>query len=245
MGAGAPEISAATPVCGTPFQRRADALATVARTALAAQELERHGGDPVELVVHVDAQTLDSDRVVERSELERGPALAPETARRLGCDAALTRIIERDGKPLTVSRRTRTIPPALKRALRSRDHCCRFPGCTNTRYLHAHHIHHWARGGPTAIGNLVALCSYHHRLVHEGGFQVELVGRGKVRFRRPDGREIALTGPCRPATGAGLEHQHRRRGMTITSNTCTPRAAGDKLDYDIAVEGLFRRAAPP
>lgn len=245
MGAGAPEISAETPVRGTPFQRRADALATVARMALEAQELGRQGGDPVELVVHVDAQTLYSERIVERSQLEQGPALAPETARRLGCDAALTRIIERDGKPLSVSRRNRTIPPALKRALRSRDHGCRFPGCTNTRYLHAHHIHHWARGGPTKLENLVQLCSYHHRLVHEGGFQVELAGRRKIRFRRPDGREIPFTGPCKPAGGADLKHQHRSRGLRINANTCAPQSSGDKLDYDIAVEGLFRRAAPP
>ncbi len=245
MGAGAPEISAETPVRGTPFQRRADALATVARTALAAQELERQGGDPVELIVHVDAQTLDSERIVERSELGRGPALAPETARRLGCDAALTRIVERDGKPLTVSKRTRTIPPALRRALRARDHGCQFPGCTNSRYLHAHHIHHWARGGPTRLDNLVQLCSYHHRLVHEGGFQVERAGPRTIRFRRPDGREILPAGPFRPATGPDLRHQHRTHGLNIDQRTCTPRSAGDKLDYDIAVEGLLRRALPP
>jgi hypothetical protein len=245
MAAGAPEVTAKTPVRGTPFQRRADALATVVRMALAAEQLERQGGDPVELVVHVDAQTLASERIVESSEFERGLSLAPETARRLGCDAALTRIIERDGKPLSVSRRTRSIPPALRRALRSRDHGCRFPGCTNTRYLHAHHIHHWASGGPTKLENLIQLCSYHHRLVHEGGFQVELAGRRKIRFRRPDGREIPLVGSCKPATGASLTHQHRSRGLRINANSCTPRSAGDKLDYDIAVEGLFRKAAPP
>jgi hypothetical protein len=245
MGAGPAEISAETPIRGTPFQRRADALATVARAALAAPEAERHGGDPVELVVHVDADTLGSERIVERSELEHGPALAPETARRLGCDAALTRIIERDGRPLSISRRNRTIPPALKRALRSRDHGCQFPGCTNTRYMHAHHIHHWGKGGPTKLENLVQLCSYHHRLVHEGGFQVERAGRRKIRFRRPDGREIRPAGPSKPARGWGLRQQHRSRGLNIGPNTCTPKSAGDKLDYEIAVEGLLRRAPPP
>jgi hypothetical protein len=245
MGAGAPEISAQTPVRGTPFQRRANALATVARTALAAGELERQGSDPVELVVHVDAQTLGSDRIVERSELAQGPPLAPETARRLGCDAALMRIIERDGKPLSVSRRTRTIPPALKRALRSRDRGCQFPGCTNSRYLHAHHIHHWAKGGPTKLENLIQLCSYHHRLVHEGGFQVERAGPRRIRFRRPDGREIPPAGRCTPARGPDLQRQHYRRGLSINGDTCAPQSAGDKLDYDIAIEGLCRRAAPP
>ncbi len=245
MGAGATEISAETPVRGTPFQRRADALATLARTALAAGTRERQGGDPVEVVVHVDAHTLISDEITDRSELDRGPALAPETARRLGCDAALTRIIEKDGTPLTISRRARTIPPALRRALRARDHGCQFPGCTNSRYLHAHHIHHWARGGPTILSNLIQLCSYHHRLVHEGGFRVERAGRRKIRFRRPDGREIPSAGPVKRATGPGLRHQHRNHGLSIDQRTCTPRSAGDKLDYDIAVEGLLRVAPPP
>ncbi len=118
----------------------------------------------------------------ERCHLADGPTLSPETVRRLGCDAGVVRIVERDGRPLTVGRRTRTIPPALRRALRSRDAGCRFPGCTHERFLHAHHIRHWAKGGPTTLENLVQLCSYHHRLVHEGGFRVESLGprRGAV-----------------------------------------------------------------
>ena len=134
----------------------------------------------VPLVVHVDAGTLASDQVAERCHVEDGPAVAPETARRLGCDAGVVRIVERDGRPLTVGRRTRTIPPALRRALRSRDAGCRFPGCTHERFLHAHHIRHWAKGGPTTLENLVQLCSYHHRLVHEGGFGVESSGGSAV-----------------------------------------------------------------
>lgn len=130
----------------------------------------------MQLVVHVDAETLAQDRIVERSEIEEGPALAPETVCLLGCDAMLERIVERDGKPLSLGRRRRTIPPALRRALRARDYCCHFPGCTHSRFLHAHHIHHWARGGPTNLDNLVQLCSYHHRLVHEGGYHIEHAG---------------------------------------------------------------------
>jgi hypothetical protein len=184
--------------------RRADALVTVARRSAAASKDERAPGGRCELVVHVDAATLGADEVAERSELAEGPTIAPETVRRLGCDAAVVRIVERDGRPLTVGRRTRTIPPALRRALRSRDDGCRFPGCTHRQFLHARHIQHWARGGPTTLENLVQLCSYQHRLVHEGGFQVERTGRGVVRFRRPDGRAAVAAPGCVGARGSAL-----------------------------------------
>jgi hypothetical protein len=191
--------------------------------------------------VHVDVESLGQDRIVERSELENGPSLAPETVRRLSCDAGVVRIVERDGQPISVGRRTRTIPPALRRALRSRDDGCRFPGCVHRRFLHAHHIHHWARGGPTTLHNLVQLCSYHHRLVHEGGFSVERAGPRAVRFRRPDGHLIPATPACSPASGGALDHQQRKRGLAVNERTCMPRSAGQSLDYGMAVEGLLTR----
>ena len=217
---------------------RADALVTVARHALDRVAEGGSGGDRCELVVHVDAATLASDEVVERSALADGPALAAETVRRLGCDAAVVRIVERDGRPLTVGRRKRTIPAAL----RSRDDGCRFPGCTHARFLHAHHIRHWARGGPTSLDNLVQLCSYHHRLVHEGGFQVESRGRGAVRFRRPDGRAIATVPDWGAASGPALAEQHWIRGLIVDEKTCRPLSAGDRLDYDLAMDALLPRA---
>ncbi len=221
---------------------RADALVALARSAVDGSRSGRAGAGGCELVVHVDAGTLASDEVAERCHVEDGPAVAPETARRLGCDAGVVRIVERDGRPLTVGRRTRTIPPALRRALRSRDAGCRFPGCTHERFLHAHHIRHWAKGGPTTLENLVQLCSYHHRLVHEGGFGVESSGRGAVRFRRPDGRVVAPAPECRRARGPALGEQHRARGIEVDQNTCRPLSAGDRLDYGLAVEVLTARA---
>jgi hypothetical protein len=180
--------------------------------------------------------------VHEQSRLADGPALAPETVRRLGCDASVVRIIERDGRPLSVGRRTRAIPPALRRALRAREDGCRFPGCTHRRFLHAHHIKHWARGGETKLENLVNLCSHHHRLVHEGGFAVERTGPRSIRFCRPDGRPIPAAGACTRASGPTLRQQNRERGAPIDAFTCMPRSAGDPLDYGIAVEGLLARA---
>lgn len=225
-----------------PAERRADALVSIARTALTQAPASRSDADPCELVVHVDVQSLTGEQVHERCELADGPAIAPETVRRLGCDASIVRIIERDGRPLSVGRRKRVIPPALRRALRSRDDGCRFPGCTHTRFLHAHHIHHWARGGPTTLENLIQLCSHHHRLVHEGGFRVERVGRCEMRFRRPDGRPVLQAHAGQRAHGPELERQHRARGLAVDANTCKPRSLGDSLDYGIAVEGLLAAA---
>lgn len=110
------------------------------------------------------------------------------------------------------------------------------------RFMHAHHIEHWARGGATSLENLVQLCSHHHRLVHEGGFQVERTGRGTVRFRRPDGRVVAPVGKCGEARGPGLTERNRRRGLAVDMNTCRPLSAGDRLDYGLAVEVLMARA---
>ncbi len=222
--------------------RRADALVDLARCGLESTAASRTGGERTELVVHVDMQTLAGDEVCERAEIEDGPAVAPETVRRLGCDAAVVRILERDGEPLSVGRRTRTIPPALRRALRSRDRGCRFPGCTHERFLHAHHIKHWARGGPTTIDNLVQLCSYHHRLVHEGGFKVQMSGSGDISFRRADGRVIADV-PCsgRPS-GPALEAQNRSRDICPDGYTIRPQSEGDSLDYRIATGFLLSRA---
>jgi hypothetical protein len=221
-------------------ERRADAMGAVARSALAAGPAPRRGGDPCEVVVHADAPTLaGDDGVGGRTEIAEGPALCPETVRRLGCDAALVRVIEHDGQPLSVGRRTRTIPPALRRALRSRDGGCRFPGCTHRRFLHAHHVRHWARGGETKLDNLVQLCSYHHRLVHEGGFGVSRGPDGMFAFRRPDGVAIEAFGSCEARVRRGPIS-----GRGVDAYTCRPRSAGDPLDYGIAVECLLSTALP-
>lgn len=161
--------------------------------------------------------------------------------RRAACDAALITIAERDGRPLTVGRKTRTIPPALRRALRSRDHCCRFPGCTQRRFVDAHHIHHWAAGGHTKLSNLVLLCRRHHRLLHEGGFAVEALPSGALRFRRPDGRAI-LTATIHASTEhSAIRRRNRCHCVAIATETAIARSGGERFALDVAVEGLLAR----
>jgi Domain of unknown function (DUF222)/HNH endonuclease len=222
----------------SPRVSNADALVLMAQTLLSSGAAERATADSYQVVVHVDAATLahDDDGPCQ---LEQGTALHPETARRLACDASLVRILERDGRPLSVGRKTRAVPAALRRALKSRDPSCRFPGCDRRRFLHAHHLDHWARGGRTDLSNLVHLCSQHHRLLHEGGYRIERGSQSALRFRRPDGR-LVPTAPARPS-GEQTEVRRRNgdRGLNVTHETCVPEIYGDRLDLHWVVDELI------
>jgi hypothetical protein len=180
-----------------PRPTNADALCTMAETALGRGPTPLSGAHPHQLTVDVDLDCLihDGRGAVH---VRDGPALVPETARRLGCDAALAPILESRGEVLSVGRRTRSIPPHIRRALDARDKGCRFPGCERRRWVDAHHIHHWAMGGQTSLDNLVLLCRHHHRLVHEGGYSVRRASAKELEFRRPDGCVIPSS-PSLPA----------------------------------------------
>src|SRR5690606_16588442 len=145
----------------TPEQRRADALGLLAERALAAGFGGAGDADPApvsgsraeryQVLLHVDHATLAGGGEPGRSELEDGTRVSAETARRLSCDAGLVEVrTDREGRVLEVGRRTRTVPPALRRALEVRDRGCRFPGC-GLRFTDAHHIVHWAAGGETSL----------------------------------------------------------------------------------------------
>jgi hypothetical protein len=87
------------------------------------------------------------------------------------------------------------VQPALKRALLARDKCCRFPGCSHERWLDAHHVVHWADGGETSLDNTLLLCPSHHRLLHEGGFEIKPGADGEWHFRNASGLKNVLNGP--------------------------------------------------
>jgi Domain of unknown function (DUF222)/HNH endonuclease len=226
-------------------EQRADALLALAEATLADAQAGRSGGDRHQVVVHVDTATLrDGGDDGERCELDNGVPLPADTARRLSCDASLVRLLERDGRPLSVGRKTRSIPPALRRALAARDRGCRFPGCT-ARRVDAHHIEHWADGGQTKLTNLVQLCRHHHRLLHEGGYALTRGHDGTLTFRRPDGRRVA---PC-PATPPGRasvlrERRPGDRARAIEPDACRSLSAGERLDLELGVEALLVFAPP-
>jgi hypothetical protein len=118
-----------------------------------------------------------------------------ETARRIACDAGITRIITGPrGEILDLGRSARTAPPRFKKALAVRDRHCVFPGCRMPpNKCRAHHIAWWDRDtGPTSLANLALLCHHHHHLVHEGGWQMSRAPDGTLEFRRPDDTPLTL-----------------------------------------------------
>ncbi len=176
--------------------RQADALIELCKAALSGGSLrggidaESSTADQYQVVVHVDESAL-----TEQPAEDARADLPVETVRRLSCDGSLVSVSsDANGAILNVGRRRRTVPIALKRAVHARDRHCQYPGCTRSRFVDTHHIQHWAHGGETSLDNLMLLCSHHHRLVHEGGFQIVLDRNGQRCFRRADGRAVPLSG---------------------------------------------------
>lgn len=166
-------------------QRRHDALADVCRLALRTDELPETGGDPAQLVVTASFDGLT--RQLGAGALDVGLRLTPDTVRRLACDAAiLPAVLGGAGQVLDVGRQRRLISGPLRRALVLRDGGCAFPGCDRPpRWCAAHHIRHWADGGPTSLDNAVLLCGHHHRHVHQSDWAVRLGGDGHPEFVPP------------------------------------------------------------
>ena len=174
------------------LSQQADALVTIVKTYLDGGAAgtgpdAASTADHCQLVIHVDEAALHGGA---------GRADAPlETVKRLACDASLVVVTEDErGTPLNVGRKQRTVSTPLRRALWARDRHCRFPGCHRTRFVAAHHVHHWIEGGETSVDNLVLLCSYHHRLLHEGGYRIRRDHQGDYYFVRADGRVIPRCG---------------------------------------------------
>ena len=252
---------------------QADALRLIAETFLAQRgEVTGAGSsaDRLQVVVHIDQAVLAEQQAAaeagepHRCELEDGPALALDTARRLACDATIVGIVEAaDGEPLDIGRKTRSIPQAIARALKARDGGCRYPGCDRTRFTEGHHVKHWAEGGETKLANLVTLCGYHHRLVHEGGYGLSRTDDGLFIFTRPNGKRIEENGakcfrgntlaPV-PSTYRGFEDslqdylRKHEPGLTITPETSRCGWRGETMDYSQAIEAmqfLEHKAAVP
>ncbi len=229
-------------------QQRADALALLAESALHHELDPGAAGERYQVVVHVDAAVLAEADAPGQSVLEDGARVSAETSQRLACDA--TRVMMRhdaEGQILEVGARTRTIPPALRRALHHRDGGCRFPGC-GVRFGQGHHIRHWAQGGPTMLSNLAMLCRRHHRAVHEEGYQVERLGDGSLRFRRPDGWLLPDVPPPSAIPGDPLESlraQNEAAGLELDGRTLCPTVAWEPLNVGWAIDVLHPSAVAP
>jgi 5-methylcytosine-specific restriction endonuclease McrA len=234
-----------TPTLG---QQHADALGLLAETAL------HHGMDPgasaerYQVVVHVDAAVLTDADAPGQSVLQDGARVSAETSQRLACDAS--RVVMRhdaDGRIVEVGARTRTIPPALRRALHHRDGGCQFPGC-GVRFGQGHHIRHWAHGGPTMLSNLAMLCRRHHRAVHEEGYQVDRGPDGELTFRWPNGELIPAVPPPAAVPADPVDDLRARNeevGLHIDARTSMPGWLGERLDLAYAIDVLHPLACCP
>jgi len=251
--------------------QRADALAQIAETYLNTPPATTSTADLYPVMVHITPDTLKEGphpgvpaetRSIaipdvpagtspnrtkpdpNLSHIENAPHIAAETSRRIACDCSIIKLTEdKNAQPLSISRKSRSIPPSINRALRARDQGCRFPGCTNTHFIDGHHIKHWADGGETSLENLVQLCRRHHRLVHEGGFGCNPGVCGKAVFTDQRGQVLADSFRLpsigdEPNTIKRIEAQIP--DLEIDAETCVPLTrAGETIDWDLAVGHLF------
>ena len=231
-----------------PSPSNAESLVAIAEHALARPPTGLAGGERNQLIVHIDVATFAADSPGASltgpgaCAVADGPGIAAETARRLACDCSLVPTLESAGRTLDVGRRTRSIPPAIRRALSGRDGRCQFPGCERHRFVDAHHVHHWAQGGETSLDNLVLLCRHHHRLVHEGGFAVTRSSAGELRFRRPDGAPIPRSPRPPAAAPAPLRPRHSREERGRAGPLLT--GTGEPMDREACTEAVLIATAP-
>jgi hypothetical protein len=190
--------------------RRADALVALCSARIASDpdpdratvvihaRVEGSGSDSSAGVMEIEGQLTDC-------QIEGGPAIHPQVARRLLCTARVQVVVEdASGQPVRLGRISREPPEWMIRQLRYRDRECTFPGCGMRRFTQAHHVRWWKKGGTTDLDNLVLICTFHHTLVHEHGWRLMRDPDGTVRWFQPDGRRYRA-GPAPP--GIEIERQ--------------------------------------
>jgi hypothetical protein len=183
--------------------RRADALVALCSNRIAVD------ADPDRATVVVHARLGDVVGTAGAAQIEGGGQVHPETARRLLCDARVQTVLEDgNGEPVRLGRLSREPTPAMMRQLRYRDGECRFPGCGARRFTQAHHVVWWGEGGTTDLDNLVLVCFFHHKLVHEHGWSLHREPDGSVNWLKSDGSSYVpfatLPKPPRPPALASV-----------------------------------------
>jgi hypothetical protein len=223
--------------CSSEFVGR---LFRAAADGLAAAREDEHAVP--EVVVHVDAEVLTraadpgDGSQVRRAHLEEGPALSLAVIERLACDGRISLTSHAsDGRTLDMGRSTRRPTRRQRKALRRRDAGCNTPGCRTTQFLHAHHVVYWSQGGRTNLDNLVLLCGRHHRLLHEGAFTIEALGRQRFRYRDADGTVLDVAPAQQGERGELTIAYSAPDGRAIDPDTVTGRWDGTALDPDLLI----------
>ena len=239
------DVSAETPDEGadtsSPWPSRPDGMVALAESYLAGSTATGNGGERYQVMLHVDQDPLAADGALAAT-LEDGTSVSAETFRRVACDCGIVAVSGGEGH-LSIGRRSRSIPPAIRRVLQLRDQGCRFPGCTHDRFLHGHHVHHWLHGGETGVDNLLLLCSHHHHLVHEGGWSIERGRDDEWSFVAPGGEPVPARSRHEVSgdTLAWLQDWANQRGLDLGPDANYPLWDGTRPDYDLAVAGLLTK----
>jgi hypothetical protein len=197
---------------------------------------------PIEIVV----VTSPTGELAGTGTFTDGSIVSPASLRRLGCDAGVVEVeLDEARVPLSVGRKTRTIPAPIKRALLVRDHAtCRFPGCTHRLFLEGHHIQHWADGGATALHNLVSLCSSCHARVHAQGYRIELDDEQRPRFINRHGIDLPHVPPRPPVASSWSHLEEQNRALDISAETHAAAWPDERVDYEACVDGLIPWSPP-
>ncbi len=222
-----------------PWPSRADGAVEVAESFLAGHQVTGTGGERFQVMIHLEQEVLGADGEWSAT-LEDGTRVSPEAFRRVACDCGLV-AVGGEGESLNIGRRTRSIPPALRRALMLRDRGCAFPGCTHTRFLHGHHVKHWLHGGETSLENTLLACPRHHRLLHEGGWSISRGADGAWIFHSPSGIPLAQNPHSQPVDDAlaWMRDWADERDLDLGPEVNFPAWDGTRPSYDLAVSGLL------
>jgi hypothetical protein len=228
-----------------PRPSSADAVVHMAAARIAGKEAGAGAPAPdrCQVVIHVDRDLTSAEGTLGAT-LEDGTHISAETLRRVTCDGGVVAaVVDEQGAVLDIGRRSRAIPNAIRRALWIRDQGCRFPGCSNKRFVHGHHIEHWLHGGRTSLDNLVMLCSFHHRQLHEGGFSIRFAADGEVEVRGPASAQLPRWLKVPEDVGgvvwADWWNNDVFGGAAVDEYTALPSWNGDPVDYCAAVGALI------
>jgi hypothetical protein len=240
-------VSDERPAPGDPVEplpvRRADAIVALAHAASGSGAGGgRRGASPYLVTLHVEPEALTEPGGSGRCEVvgsgdavDHPIGVSAATAMRVCCDAEVeTYVADPAGTPLFMGRRTRLVRGLLRRAVEARDGRCRFPGCSRRGRVDAHHAVHWLHGGRTDLDNVLLLCPFHHRAMHEGGWEVRPHAEDGFVFRSPDGRVVDDAPRRFAGTAANVQH-------CADTDDGRSRWAGDRLDLDLALTALFSR----
>ena len=148
-------------------------------------------GAHAQISVHTSVEGLKAEVGTAASGLAEGTPISSKTVQRLACDGVLHRVLKADSMVIDVGRAKRTAQPAQWRGLKARHQTCAWPECDRPiGWTQAHHIDLWSEGGKTDLGKMIPLCHHHHRLVHEGGWQVVQTSQ-RLEFVPPE-REVMV-----------------------------------------------------